>query len=64
MPFFKKELSKAITAQTKLRNIFLQNRGEKIEYVIQNREIFVSLFKKKKKNEILWKSKWNASYRQ
>ena len=29
MPFFYKELSKAITAQTKLRNIFLWNRIDK-----------------------------------
>ena len=28
MPFFNKELSKAIMTRTKLRNIFLQNRSE------------------------------------
>ena len=44
MPFFNKELSKAIITQTKLQKIFLQNRSEEIQYVLQNKEIFVSLF--------------------
>ena len=44
MPFFKKELSKAIITRTKLQKIFLQNRSEEIQYVLQNKKIFVSLF--------------------
>ena len=37
MPFFNKELSKAIMTRTKLRNIFLQNRSEenRIRYTKQ-----------------------------
>ena len=42
MPFFNKELSKAIMTRTKLRNIFLQNRSK--ENRKQRKEIFVSLF--------------------
>ena len=43
MLFFNKELSKAIMTPTKLRNIFLQNRGEenRIRYT---KQISVSLF--------------------
>ena len=45
MPFFNKELSKTIMTRTKLQNIFLQNTGvRKIEYVLQKKQIFVSLF--------------------
>ena len=47
MPFFNKELSKAIMTQTKLRNIFLQNRSEenRIRYAKQ-RNFCVSLLRK------------------
>ena len=50
MPFFNKELSKAIMTQTKLRNIFLQNRSEenRIRYTKQ-RNFCVSLLRKTKK---------------
>ena len=54
MPFFKRQLSKAIMTRTILQNIFLQNRGEenRIRYTKQ-RNICVSLLKKKKKKDIL-----------
>ena len=50
MPFFNKDLSKAIMARTKLRNIFLQNKSEenKIRYTKQ-RNFCVSLLRKTKK---------------
>ena len=50
MPFFNKDLSKAIMTRTKLRNIFLQNRSEenKIRYTKQ-RNFCVSLLRKTKK---------------
>ena len=50
MPFFNKELSKAIMTRTKLRNIFLQNRSEenRIRYTKQ-RNFCVSLLRKTKK---------------
>ena len=70
MPFFKKELSKAIMTRTKLQNIFLQKRGEenRIRYTKQ-RNFCVSLLKKKTKkryenvneksvedNKLFWKT--------
>ena len=45
MPFFNKELSKAIMTRTKLQNIVIQNR---IRYTKQ-RNFFVSPIKKTKK---------------
>ena len=56
MPFFNKELSKAIMARTKLRNIFLQNRSEEnsMRYTEQI-NLCISLLRKKK--WILRKSK-------
>ena len=50
MPFFNKDLSKAIMTRTKLRNIFLQNKSEenKIRYTKQ-RNVCVSLLRKTKK---------------
>ena len=50
MPFFNKELSKAIMTRTKLRNIFLQNRSEenRIRYAKQ-RNFCVSLLRKTRK---------------
>ena len=50
MPFFNKELLKAIMTRTKLRNIFLQNRSEenRIRYTKQ-RNFCVSLLRKTKK---------------
>ena len=44
LPFFNKKLSKAIMTQTKLRNIFLQNRSEenRIPYTKQ-RNLFIFL---------------------
>ena len=50
MPFFNKELSKAIITRTKLRNIFLQNKSEenRIRYARQ-RNFCVSLLRKTKK---------------
>ena len=49
MPFFNKDLSKAIMTRTKLRNIFLQNRSEenKIRYAKQM-NFCVSLLRKTK----------------
>ena len=70
MPFFNKELSKAIMTRTKLRNIFLQNRSEenRIRYTKQ-RNLCVSLLRKTKKryyenldekfvvdNKLFWKT--------
>ena len=70
MPFFNKDLSKAIMTGTKLRNIFLQNRSEenKIRYTKQ-RNFSVSLLRKRKKryyenlneksvvdNKLFWKN--------
>ena len=70
MPFFNKDLSKAIMTQTKLRNIFLQNKSEenKIRYTKQ-RNFCVSLLRKTKKryyenlneksvvdNKLFWKT--------
>ena len=70
MPFFNKELSKAIMTRTKLRNIFLQNRSEenRIRYTKQ-RNFCVSLLRKTKKryyenlnekfvvdNKLFWKT--------
>ena len=70
MPFFNKELSKAIMTRTKLRNIFLQNRseGNRIRYTKQ-RNFCVSLLRKTKKryyenlnekfvvdNKLFWKT--------
>ena len=50
MPFFNKELSKAIMTRTKLQNIFIQNRGKEywIRYTKQ-RKFCVSPIKKTKK---------------
>ena len=50
MPFFNKELSKAIMTRTKLRNIFLQNKSKenRIRYARQ-RNFCVSLLRKTKK---------------
>ena len=50
MPFFNKDLSKAIMTRTKLRNIFLHNKSEenKIRYTKQ-RNFCVSLLRKTKK---------------
>ena len=50
MPFFNKELSKAIMTRAKLRNIFLQNRSEenRIRYTEQI-NFCVSLLRKIKK---------------
>ena len=70
MPFLNKDLSKAIMTRTKLRNIFLQNKGEenKIRYTKQ-RNFCVSLLRKTKKryyenlneksavdNKLFWKT--------
>ena len=70
MPFFNKDLSKAIMTRTKLRNIFLQNRSEenKIRYTKQ-RNCCVFLLRKTKKryyenlnqksvvdNKLFWKN--------
>ena len=70
MPFFNKDLSKAIMTRTKLRNIFLQNKSEenKIRYTKQ-RNFCVSLIRKTKKqyyqnlnektvadNKVFWKT--------
>ena len=70
MPFFNKDLSKAIMTRTKLRNIFLQNKSEenKIRYTKQ-RNFCVSLLRKTKKqyyqnlneksvvdNKLFWKT--------
>ena len=70
MPFFNKELLKAIMTRTKLRNIFLQNRSEedRMRYTKQ-RNVCVSLLRKKKKryyenlnakffvdNKLFWKT--------
>ena len=69
MPFFNKELLKAIMTRTKLRNIFLQNRseGNRIRYTKQI-NFFVSLLRKTKKyyenlnekcvvdNKLFWKT--------
>ena len=70
MPFFNKELSKAIMTRTKLRNIFLQNRseGNRIRYTKQ-RNFCVSLLRKTKEryyenlnekfvvdNKLFWKT--------
>ena len=50
MPFFNKELSKAIMTRTKLRNIFLQNRSEenRIRYTKQ-RNLCAFLLRKTRK---------------
>ena len=70
MPFFNKELSKAIMTQTKLQNIFLQNRSEKNKICyIKKRTFCVSLLRKTKKkyyesqnkksvvdNKLFWKT--------
>ena len=50
MPFFNKELSKAIMTRIKLRNVFLQNKSEenRIRYARQ-RNFCVSLLRKTKK---------------
>ena len=70
MRFLNKDLSKAITTRTKLRNIFLQNKSEenKIRYTKQ-RNFCVSLLRKAKKryyenlneksvvdNKLFWKT--------
>ena len=69
MPFFNKELSKAIMARTKLRNIFLQNRSEEnsIRYAEQI-NLCISLLRKKNRyyenlneksvvdNNLFWKA--------
>ena len=70
MPFFNKELSKAIMTRAKLRNIFLQNASEenRIRYTKQ-RNICASLLRKTKKryyenlneklvvgNKLFWKT--------
>ena len=70
MPFFNKDLSKAIMTRIKLRNIFLQNKSEenKIRYTKQ-RNFCVSLLRKTKKqyyqnlneksvvdNKLFWKT--------
>ena len=70
MPFFNIELSKAIMTQTKLRNIFVQNRSEenKMRYTKQ-RNFCVSVLRKTKKryyenlnkkfvveNKLFWKT--------
>ena len=49
IPFFNKELSKAIMTWTKLRNIFLQNRSEenRLRYTKQ-KNLCVSLLRKTK----------------
>ena len=44
MPFFNKDLSKAIMTRTKLRKFSYETGLRKIKYLIQNKEIFVSLF--------------------
>ena len=50
MPFFNKELSKAIMTPTKLWNIFLQNRSEEnIILYTKQRNFFVSLLRETKK---------------
>ena len=70
MPFFNKDLSKAIMTRTKLRNIFLQSKSEenKIHYTKQ-RNFWFSLLRKTKKqyyqnlnektvtdNKLFWKT--------
>ena len=54
MPFFNKELLKAIMTLPKLRNIFLQNRSEedRMRYTKQ-RNVCVSLLRKTKKRDIM-----------
>ena len=52
MPFFNKELSKAIMTRTKLRNIFLQNRSEENRILYTKQRNFCLSFKENKK-EIL-----------
>ena len=52
MPFFNKELSKAIMTRTKLRNIFLQNRSEENRIRYTKQRNFCLSFKENKK-EIL-----------
>ena len=70
MPFFNKELSKAIMTRTKLRNIFLQNRSKENRIChTKQRNFCVSLLRKTKKryyenlneksivdNKLFWKT--------
>ena len=70
MPFFNKELSKAIMTPTKLWNIFLQNRSdENIILYTKQRNVCVSLLRETKKryyknlnekfildNKLFWKA--------
>ena len=52
MPFFDKELSKAIMTRTKLRNSFLQNKSEENKKLYAKQRNFCVSFKKGQK-EIL-----------
>ena len=54
MPFFNKELSKAIMTRTKLGNIFLQNKSEE-NRIRDARQKFLCLSVKKNKKGILSK---------
>ena len=49
MPFFDKELSKAIMTRTKLHNNFLQNKSEENGKLYANKVTFVSLLRKTEK---------------
>ena len=51
--FMNKDLSKAIMKRTKLRNIFLKNRTEKIEIIILSRETYVLHFCEKVKENFM-----------
>ena len=53
MLFFDKELSKAIMTRTKLRNNFQQTKKEEnVKSFMHNKESFVSLLRKIKKNHL------------
>ena len=52
MHFFNKELSKVIITQTKLRNIFQQNRSEENRIGYTKQSILCLYFKKNKKRDI------------
>ena len=62
MPFFDKELSKAIMTRTKLHNNFLQNKSEENGKLYAKQSNFCVSFKKDWK-EILWKLKWKICHR-
>ena len=53
MPFFNKELSKAIMTRTKLRNILLQNRSEENRIHYTKQKFLCLSFKENKKRDIM-----------